>query len=277
MALSDRPYAVGYSNFFPRGVRWLLIANFAIFIINFFAAHSGYYRLFVPFFLDPDAVIGSLAIWQLVTYLFLHDVGGFSHILFNMLALWMFGLELERTWGTHQFLKYYFICGIGAGICVVLADLIFGGAGRTIGASGAIYGLLGAFGYLFPNREILFSFLFPIKAKYFVMIIGAIAFMSSFAAPGGPVSHLAHLGGLVIGILYLRSQGANRLSPRGAGQAAGYPAGYGAYGAVPRKKPRPNPIALARNWYKEWKLQRARRKFEVYLRKHNRDRDPFVH
>jgi membrane associated rhomboid family serine protease len=276
MALSDRPYAVGYSSFFPKAVKWLLISNIAIFVIYFFAANSGYWRIFLPFFLDPDAVIGNLAIWQLVTYMFLHDPGGFSHILFNMLALWMFGVELEHTWGTERFLKYYFLCGIGAALCVVIADILTGGAGRTIGASGAIYGLLGAFGYLFPDRQILFSFLFPIKAKYFVMIIGAIAFMSSLAAPGGPVSHIAHLGGLVIGISYLRYQGASRNAPRGRLAPQPHAAAPGYAVRRPAKKAS-NPITLARNWYKEWKLQRARRKFEVYLRKHNRDRDPFVH
>jgi membrane associated rhomboid family serine protease len=272
MALSDRPCSVGYSNFFPQGVRWLLISNIAIFVLYFFAEHSGYGALFAPFYLDPQDVLSG-ALWQLVTYMFLHDAGGFSHILFNMLALWMFGVELEKTWGTRQFLKYYFLCGVGAGLCVVLAQVLFGGAGRTIGASGAIYGLLGAFGYMFPTRQILFSFLFPIQAKYFVMILGAIAFMSSLAAPGGPVSHLAHLGGLVIGLVYLRRQGANRLSPRGGYAPTGYAPSYGG----PVRKKRANPIATARNWYKEWKLQRARRKFEVYLRKHNRDRGPFVH
>jgi hypothetical protein len=191
-----------------------------------------------------------------------------------MLSLWMFGMDLERTWGTRQFLRYYFLCGVGAGVCVVVANLLLGGAGRTIGASGAIYGLLGAFGYLFPTRQILFSFLFPIQAKYFVMILGAIAFMSSLAAPGGPVSHIAHLGGLVIGLMYLRSHGANRLSPRGSGYGpGGYPPAYGG----PVRKKQISPVAAIRNWYKEWKLQRARRKFEVYLRKHNRDRGPFVH
>src|SRR5207244_9281421 len=113
---------------------------------------------------------------QLFTYMFLHDPGGFGHILFNMLALWMFGADLERHWGTRKFLKFYFLCGIGAGLCVVVGNYLFGNPlTRTIGASGAIYGLLMAFGVLWPDRTVLFSFLFPIKAKYFVMIIGGIA------------------------------------------------------------------------------------------------------
>jgi hypothetical protein len=103
------------------------------------------------------------------------------------------------------------------------------------------------------------------------MIFGAIALLSSFAAPGGPVSHLAHLGGMVVAYFYLRSQKRARL------QGAGYSGYGGAPGyQVPRKK-RTSLVVTARNWYKEWKLQRARRKFEVYLKKHQRDRDPFVH
>ena len=274
MALSDRPYTVGYSHLFPQGVKWLLIANIGIFLLFFFAVHSGYGGVFLPFYLTPSEVLGGLALWQLVTYMFLHDPYSFSHILFNMLTLWMFGMDLERQWGTRRFMNYYFLCGIGAGICVVVANLLFSdGGGRTIGASGAIYGLLLAFGMLYPDRQVLFSFLFPIKAKYFVMILGAIAFLSSFAAPGGPVSHIAHLGGMVFGYFYLKSQKPVRAA--GYGGFGGTPP-YGGYGAPPRKR-RPSLAVQAREWYKEWKLQRARRKFEVYMKKHQRDRDPFVH
>ena len=272
MAFSDRTYLRGSSNLFPPGVKWLLIVNVALFLLFFFAVHSGYGGLFYPLYLSPGEVVGGLALWQLVTYMFLHDPLGFSHILFNMLTLWMFGADLERQWGTREFLKYYFLCGVGAGFCVVVANLLFSdGGGRTIGASGAIYGLLLAFGYLFPDRQVLFSFLFPMKAKYFVMILGAIAFLSSFAAPGGPVSHIAHLGGMIFGYFYLRSQPKARLA------GGGYPSYGGAYGYQAPRKPRTTMIGSARNWYKEWKLQRAKRKFEVYLKKHQRDRDPFVH
>jgi membrane associated rhomboid family serine protease len=252
-------------------VRWLLIANIVCFLVQFFLEHSGLGSITRPFYLFPAQVVGGLALWQLVTYMFLHSTGDFWHILFNMLTLWMFGNDLERAWGTHRFLKYYLICGVGAGICVILANYLFGNPYiPTIGASGAIYGLLLAFGMLYPDRQILFSFLFPIKAKYFVMILGAIAFMSSFAAPGGPVSHIAHLGGMVFGYLYLKNQRTQRAY---AGYGGGYTAPYGS----PVRKRRTSLITTARNWYKEWKLQRARRKFEVYLRKQNRDRDPRVH
>jgi membrane associated rhomboid family serine protease len=200
--------------------------------------------------------------------MFLHDPLGFSHVLFNMLALWMFGMDLERTWGTRGFLRYYFLCGVGAGLCVVIANLLFGNPGaQTIGASGAIYGLLMAYGFLFPDRQVLFSFLFPMKAKYFVMIIGAIAFLSSFAAPGGPVSHFAHLGGMLIGYIYLKS-----------GRMRATVGGYG-YPSARRTKRSFSPSAMVKQWYHDWKVQRARRKFEVYLRKRDqeRDRDRFVH
>jgi membrane associated rhomboid family serine protease len=131
-------------------------------------------------------------------------------VLFNMLALWMFGVELERRWGTTFFTKFYFVCGVGAGVCTVAAALLpFEAAAvsyviPTIGASGAIYGLLMAWALVFPHRRILFMFVFPVTARVFVAIIGAIAFVSALQSPGGPVAHVAHLSGLVIGWLYLR-------------------------------------------------------------------------
>lgn len=252
MALNERPYAIGYSNsgLVPRAVKWLLISNTVLFVLYFMAARAGYATAFDPFRLVPHDVVHRFAVWQFATYLFLHDPHGFGHILFNMLALWMFGAELERTWGTRRFLNYYMLCGIGAGICVVIANFIFGNpANATIGASGAIYGLLAAYGMLYPDRQILFSFLFPIKAKYFVLILGAIAFLSTFYANTG-VSNVAHLGGMVFGYFYLKSEAFRRRSP-------GKPLDL--RGSVER-------------WYKEYKLQRARRKFQVYLRKHDRDK-----
>jgi membrane associated rhomboid family serine protease len=227
----------------PNGVKWLLIANIVLFVVYFFAARTGFQAYFFPFWLTPRWVVEGLALWQLISYMFLHDPFGFTHILFNMLALWMFGKDLEATWGTKRFLQYYFVCGIGAGLCVVVLNALFGNMdSRTIGASGAVYGLLLAFGILFPDTTVLFSFLFPIKAKYFVMIIGAIAFLSTFGSTGDGVSHVAHLGGMIWGYLYLKS-------------------GYMKFdwmGAIDRR-------------YQQWKLERAKRKFQVYLRKRNSD------
>jgi membrane associated rhomboid family serine protease len=229
---------------FPSGVKWLLIANIALFVIYYLAANQT--RLgsaFNPFWLVPRQILDSFTIWQFFTYLFLHDPHGFSHILFNMLALWMFGAELERQWGRKEFLKYYFICGVGAGLCVFFADWFFTGlTTRTIGASGAVYGLLLAFGVLFADRTVLYNFLFPMKAKYMVMIIGAIVFLSSLGAASNGVSHVAHLGGMVIGYVYIKRGSKMRI--------------------------RIDFIESLNRRYQRWKIERAKRKFQVYLKKH---------
>ncbi len=243
MRYDTRPRSTGFrfASSLPAGVRWLLISNIALFVIYFFVNRTEGAQFFLLLSLVPQAVVRHFAIWQLFTYMFLHDPNGFSHILFNMLTLWMFGTDLERQWGTKRFLTYYFVCGVGAGICVVIINLLFGEMNaRVIGASGAIYGLLLAFGLLYPDRTLLFSFLFPIKAKYFVMILGAIAFLSSFSVNGG-LSNVAHLGGMLFGYAYLKMQF----------QA-------------------PN-LAFIGQSYRDWKLQRAKKKFQVYMRKHDRN------
>lgn len=234
-----------YSEHFPPGVKWLLISNVAIFVLYYLFARTALGSLFRLLALTPAAVVGHFAVYQLFTYLFLH--GGVWHLLVNMFTLWMFGSGLERDWGTRRFLKYYFLCGVGAGICDVTVSALIGNwATSTIGASGAIYGLLLAFGVLYPNQIVLFSFLFPIKAKYFVMIYGAIALLSSLNVNSG-VSDVAHLGGMLFGLVYLKA----RLPKLGMWDW--------------------------RERYKEYKLRRAKRKFQVYLRKHNSDRDRWVH
>lgn len=252
---------------FSGGVKWLVLTNIAVFLVYFFVPQTGLEFLFRNLQLVPKAVEHG-AVWQLVTYLFLH--GGFSHIIFNMLTLWMFGSAIESTWGTRRFLEYFFICGIGAGICVVLVNLLFVDPAHqfpVIGASGAIYGLLLAYGMLFPNQVVLMSFLFPIKAKYMVMIFGAIAFLSSFNT-NSPVSNLAHLGGMIFGFIYMRTQFATR-------RVASY---GGTYTRTVPKASSPgwrvsfNPG----QWWKEWKLRRARKKFTVYMKEHE-GRDPWTH
>jgi membrane associated rhomboid family serine protease len=159
------------------------------------------YFLIRYFALVPILIWKKYFLWQLVTYIFLH--GGVFHLLFNLLALWMFGGELESSWGSRKFLRYFFFCGIGAGICTVLFTPYMYQNIPVIGASGAIYGILLAFGWLFPNRLIYVYFLFPIPAKYFVIIFGLIEFFSSMEGPGSGVSHLTHLGGLLFGLLYV--------------------------------------------------------------------------
>ena len=228
---APRPTAVHYS-FGPGpitpAVKWLIIANVVMFLATLI-----YEPIILFLGLTPQIVVERFWIWQLATYLFLH--GGPVHILFNMLGVWMFGVELERLWGTRQFLKYYAITGIGAGLTVLAVGLVLGSGSETyrfptIGASGALYGLLVAFAYYYPDRPLLMFFLFPIPAKYFVMIVGAMAFLS---APQSRVSEAAHLGGLVIGYLYLR-------------------AGRGGLSAEIKYR------------YLKWKMNRLRRKFDVY-------------
>lgn len=149
--------------------------------------------------LVPIMVWKKFFLWQLFTYLFLH--GGITHLLFNLLALWMFGGALENYWGSKKFFFYFFFCGIGAGLCTVLFtphQMI-----PVIGASGAIYGILLAFGWLFPNRPIFLYFLFPIPAKYMVILFGVIELLASTEGTGGGIAHLTHLGGLLFGLIYM--------------------------------------------------------------------------
>jgi len=143
-------------------------------------------------------------IWQFFSYMFLH--GGLGHIGFNMFALWMFGSELEYSWGTRDFLKYYFVCGIGGGLLVVLTSLIGLSSynASTIGASGAIYGLLVAYGMMWPDRIILVFGLLPMKALHFVIIFGAIDLLQGFSRQGSGIAHFAHVGGLITGFVYLK-------------------------------------------------------------------------
>ena len=159
--------------------------------------------------LIPRDVFERLWIWQPFTYMFLH--AGVGHILFNMLGLWMMGSELERMWGTPFFARFYIVCGLGAALAqMILGLLLPGDLGASfylvpvVGASGAIYGVFLAYALYFPTREILMSFLFPVQAKYMVMILGAISLY--MAITGSGVAGMAHLGGLATGWIYLRGR-----------------------------------------------------------------------
>lgn len=234
---------------FPNGVKWLIIANVAIYVLDFFLSLTMKEPALRFLYLHPRAVIHQFAVWQLVTYMFLHSLGSLWHLIFNMLALWMFGTPVEQTWGTDRFLRYYLLCGVGGGITQVAANMLFGNPDQMVlGASGAIYGLLLAFGMLFPNQEVLFALIFPIKAKYLVMIFGAIAFFGSFSTES-PVSNLAHLGGMIAGFLYIQMALAGRRSAKPS---------YAGIGSR---------FDLAGMW-RQYKIQRNKKKFQVYMRKH---------
>ena len=186
--------------------------------------------------LAPVAVFERLWVWQPATYMFVH--AGPMHILFNMLGIWMFGVELERLWGTRFFVRYYAVTGLGAAATTLAwsmlplpgADVIYYSV--TVGASGALYGLLLAFAISYPDRPILMFLLFPIPAKYFVIIMGALAFMAASGSGGSSIAHTAHLGGLVVGYIYLK--GAKCI------------------------------VAEAKYRYLRWKMARLRRKFDVH-------------
>jgi len=203
-------YSLGPGPLTP-AVRALIALNVVGFLATFLLP-----SLTVWLGLIPALVVGRWWIWQPLTYMFLH--GGLFHLLFNMLALWMFGVELERLWGTRFFVRYYLVAGVGAAaITILLALLPFPFADDiyravTVGASGAIYGLLLAYGMTYPNR-IIYLIIFPLPAKTFVVIVGAIALYSSVTAAGGGVAHATHLGGLLVGYLYLMWTGA-RVSSR---------------------------------------------------------------
>jgi membrane associated rhomboid family serine protease len=233
-------------------VKLLIIVNVAAFLVTWIAPRALERAILLYLGLSPAAVFEAFLLWQPATYMFLH--GGMLHLLFNMLILWMFGVELERMWGTPFFVKYYFVTGVGAAVTTMIVALLpfeFAEhvyASVTIGASGAIYGLLLAFALHFPNRPILMFLLFPIPAKYFVMILGAIAFLSSTNVAGG-TAHTAHLGGLVIGYLYLARGGR-----RGGGL-----------------------MAEIKYRYIKWKMNRLRRRFDVYSGGRHDDWDKRVH
>lgn len=179
----------------PTVVKNLLIVNLIVFLAQMVLEKYGYNNITSMCALNAIET-GRFRIWQLFTYMFMH--ANWSHILFNMFALWMFGYVLENYWGSRRFLFYYLVCGVGAGIC----NLLVPGWGLTVGASGAVYGILLAFGMMFPNERIYLYFIMPIKAKLFVIGYAAIElFNGMFVADG--VAHFAHLGGMLFGLLLI--------------------------------------------------------------------------
>ncbi len=149
------------------------------------------------FFLDYN-----FHFYQFVTYLFLH--GSFMHLFFNMFALWMFGCVIERVWGPKKFLIYYLVCGIGAGLCQEVVQLMLGSYSLTIGASGSIYAILLAFGMTFPEERIfIFPLPIPIKAKWFVALYAGIELYSAVNSSADGVAHMAHLGGMLFGLILI--------------------------------------------------------------------------
>ncbi|MBP3740673.1 MAG: rhomboid family intramembrane serine protease [Bacteroidales bacterium] len=180
----------------PPAVKHLLIINVLCYLL--------YYALSRQHIIDLNYWLGiwtpssgMFRIWQPLTYMFMH--GNFEHLFFNMFSLWMFGAVLERSWGTRRFVFYYLVCGIGAG----LLNLLVPGVHLSVGASGAVYALLLAFGMMFPNEYIYLYFLVPIKTKWFIIGMVALEILLGVFRSYDGVAHFAHLGGMLIGFLLI--------------------------------------------------------------------------
>src|ERR1700724_1954170 len=239
-----RNYRFSFNLFITPGFKWLLIAKAAVYIfevlLQTFSGPSAYTWFIGHFGLVPSAVFPGLRIWQPFTYLFLHE--NFWHILTNMFVLFMFGRELELGWGRNKFLQYYFLTGVGAGLINVILKTVplFWGQSPsdvpTIGASGAIFGVLLACAILFPDRQVV---MFPIPIKMsmrtFVIIMTALEFLGTFGLGGDNISHICHLGGMLVGYIYLR---------------------------------RGSFLYSVRNTVTDWKMQRNKKRFQVYMNKH---------
>ncbi len=228
----------------PRAIKIIMIVSGSVHLLSLLGVRGFSETLVASFGLTPAAVTGSFAVWQLATYIFLHG-GYFWHILLNMFVLWMFGSELERTWGTREFTKFFFICGVGAGLLNVIVTP--NSTIPIIGASGSVYGVLLAYGLLWPNRiMLLIPFMIPVKVKYYIMFIGGLALLASLSGAGGGIAHVVHLGGMIFAFLYMK----------GSKHTRGFSLGN------------------LRRYYDQWQRERLRRKFEVYYNKRQQQRKP---
>jgi membrane associated rhomboid family serine protease len=243
-----RNYRFSFNFYITPAVQWLLIANVGIFffeiLLRTFSGISAYNWFVLAFGLVPSAVTHGLRIWQPFTYLFLHDGSTIWHILTNMFMLSMFGRELELVWGRTRFLQYYFLTGVGAGLINVIVNTVPVFWGRppsdipTIGASGAIFGILLACAILFPDRPVRFMLAITMSMRTFMILMIAFEFLGTFGLGGSNISHVCHFGGLLIGWVYLR---------------------------------RGSFLYSVRNTVTDWQHKRTRKRFEVYLNKHKKD------
>ena len=208
-----KPSMFGGFQFFPPVIKWLLITNAAVFVLlgmggKLFTFDGMPLEIFFTYYLGLLPLGHGFYLWQLITYQFMH--ANFTHLLYNMFGLWMFGMEVEHVWGSRRFLGFYLVCGVAAGISqLILAPLLepgsvisLSGAGiPTVGASGAVYAVLVAFGMMFPDRYIYLYFLLPVKAKYFIFGLIALGVLS--IGGQGTIANLAHLGGAAAGYVYV--------------------------------------------------------------------------
>lgn len=204
--LQFNPSEVSYkSQFFTDAIRTLVLVNVVVYLLQSLSGKEDvFFRLFG---LVPSSFLSELMIWQPFTYMFFHapfySSVGISHILLNMLGLWVFGRELEQAWGKNNFLKYYFVTGIGSGLVTFLFQI--NSDSPVIGASGAVYGVLLAYGLSYPNRMLYIWGIIPVKSLWLVIIMGAIAFFGLLGNADG-ISHVTHISGMVIGYFMLNKK-----------------------------------------------------------------------
>jgi membrane associated rhomboid family serine protease len=208
MAYNQNMGGLGKFNLFPPVIKGLLIANVAVFFLQYMifdmlrVGDVSLAQFFFKYFALFPLTEGFWP-WQLVSYQFMH--GGFSHIFFNLFALWMFGAELENLWGSKKFLVFYLLGGIGAGLTQLLISPVLSQVGPTVGASGSVYGILLAFALTYPNRSIfIFPFFIPIKAKYLILLLVGADLLMGLTSSSSTVAHFAHLGGAATGYLLLK-------------------------------------------------------------------------
>ena len=247
-SFGGRRYNFDWRSFITPGVKLIVLVCTGVFLFQALVSLiagplTAYHQITQRFGLIPSAVIPGLRIWQPFTYIFLH--GDIWHILINLLMLWMFGRELELVWGKRKFINYFLLCGVGAGLIEVLVKTIPVFFGRhlfdipTIGASGAIFGILIANAILFPDRRIwLIPLPVTIPMRPYVAVMGAIEFFMTLGSGGDGIGHLRHLGGMLIGYLYLR---------------------------------RGTFLYSVRNTVSDWQYKRNRRRFEVYINKQKKE------
>jgi membrane associated rhomboid family serine protease len=247
VAYSSRSYARPYLGVpgLPRGIKWLLIVNIGLFLLRWILGSTALGRALWILALVPDQVV-HLYVWQLATYSFLHV--DLWEVVWNMLTLWMFGGDIELSWGTSRFLKFYFLCTIGPALVIVLLSYIAGNPSTpVIGAYAPIYGILLVCAVLWPDRQVLFI-IFPMKMKYFTILVGAIALFISMG--GGGLIGLGLLTGMAFGYAFMKLSAPSR-----------------------SRAPRLDLTGSIQRAYRDWKLARAKKKFQVYLRKQRPDRD----
>jgi membrane associated rhomboid family serine protease len=249
VAIGGRRYNFDWRGFITPGVKLIVLVCTGVFVVQTLTqlifGQYAYNWILKWFALIPGAITHLLPprIWQLFTYIFLH--GGLFHLLINMLMLWMFGRELEAIWGKQRFLNFFVLCGVGAGLIEVIVKTIPVFFGKepsltpTIGASGAIFGILMANAVLFPDRKIwLIPLPVTIPMRPYVAVMGAIEFFSTLGTGGDNVAHICHLGGMLVAYIYLR---------------------------------RGSFLYNVRNSVSDWKNERNRKRFQVYVNKHKQD------